>query len=111
ADVLAVAVRLLSAWAGREGVSAAKRAELERTVAEVHGATGALIRWTVSGSVACMDALGIVERYARVPAAEASSPDWRPSLAGAPEWRVNVGPSKAATSDAVWFAHADLVVP
>src|SRR5262249_58025828 len=75
ADVLAVAVRLLSGWAGREGMPAAGRGELERAVAEVHGATGALVRWSVSGPVAGKDAAGIVERFARGPAAEA--PDWR----------------------------------
>src|SRR5262249_37465717 len=101
-------VRLLSGWAGREGMPAADRGELERAVAEVHGATGALVRWSVSGPVAGKDAAGIVERFARGPAAAA--PDWRTVLASRPECRVNVGPSKGAAADAVWFAHVDVVV-
>jgi putative membrane-bound dehydrogenase-like protein len=109
-DVLAAAVRLLAAWAGREGISPAKRSELDRTVAEVHGVTGALVRWTVRGPAAAKDAAGIVERYARVSAASAAPPDWRALLANAPEWRVRVGPSGGATADTVWFAHADVVV-
>src|SRR5262249_28596996 len=107
-DVLAQAVRLLSAWAGREDVSAAKRIELERAVAEVHGATGSLIRWSVSGPVAAKDAAGIVQRYGRM-ATELPPPDWRPVVGADREWRVNLGPSKGAPADAVWFACADLI--
>jgi putative heme-binding domain-containing protein len=32
-------------------------------------------------------------------------------LASAPDWRVRVGPSTGAAADAVWIAHADVVVP
>src|SRR5262249_1310073 len=110
-DVRAGAVRLLAAWAGRAGASTATRGGLERTIAEVHGATGALVRWTVSGPVAGKDAAGIVGRHARGPAAAATPPDWRPRLANTPEWRVSVGPSKDTAADTVWFAPADVVVP
>ncbi|HKB01709.1 MAG TPA: HEAT repeat domain-containing protein, partial [Gemmataceae bacterium] len=87
ADVLSTAVRALSAWAGREDPSAAKRAELERAIAEVHGATGALVRWAVVGPVTIKAAGEIAERYARVPATEPTPPDWRPVLASPPDWR------------------------
>ena len=100
-DMLAAAARLLSAWS-------AKRPELERTVAEVHGATGALIRWTVRGPVAGKDAAAIVENHARVPAAEAKPAEWRVVLATAPDWRVAAGPTKGAAADVVWFGHADV---
>jgi hypothetical protein len=106
ADVLAVAVRSLS-----EGVSAATRSELERAVAEIHGATGTLVRWAVSGPVTDREAAGIVEKFARVPTAGTAWPDWSSVLASAPEWRVHLGPSKGATGDAVWFAHAGVVAP
>jgi putative membrane-bound dehydrogenase-like protein len=109
-DVLAGAVRLLAAWAGRAGAATAKRGELERILAKVHGATGALIYWTVSGPVAGKDAAGIVERYANAPAAGATPPDWRPLLANAPEWRAHIGPSQGAPADTVWFAHAEVAV-
>jgi putative heme-binding domain-containing protein len=87
------------------------RGELERTVAEIHGATGALVRWTVSGPVAARDSPEIVERHARVRAVEVAPPAWRPMLADAPEWRVCIGPAKGAAVDGVWFAYADVVVP
>jgi putative heme-binding domain-containing protein len=109
-DVLAGAVRLLAAWAGRAGAAPATRSELERIIAEVHGATGALIRWTVSGPVAGKDAAGILESYVRAPAAGATPPEWRPLLANAPEWRVKVGSSQGTPADTVWFAHAEVGV-
>jgi putative heme-binding domain-containing protein len=109
-DVLAGAVRLLAAWAGRAGAATAQRRELERILAEVHGATGALICWTVSGRITGKDAAGIVERYARVPADGTTPPDWYPLFASAPEWRIQVGPSKGAPTETVRFAHTDIAV-
>jgi putative heme-binding domain-containing protein len=110
ADVLARAVRLLAAWTARKEVSAAHRGELDRKIAEVHGATGALIRWAVCGPMAAKDATRFVEKHSRVPAGAAAPPDWRPLFAEAPEWRVKAGPPKDATADTVWLAQADIVV-
>jgi putative heme-binding domain-containing protein len=110
ADVLAVAVRWLSAAADREGVSPAARAVLDHAIAEVHGATGALIRWTVSGPVSREDMAAIVERYARVPVPRKGQTDWQPMIADVPDWRVKLGPAKDAPPDAVRFAYADVVV-
>lgn len=109
-DVLFRAVRLLAAWAGREGISAVQRGELDRAVAEVHGATGAIVRWKVCGPIGHQDAAGIVAGYARASTAGAMPPDWRPVLANAPDLRARLVPSKGATAETAWFAHADIAV-
>src|SRR5439155_3895975 len=82
-DVLARAARLLADWVGREGVSPPQRGELERAIAEVHGATGAIVRWSVREHVP------------------------RTVLANPPDWRAKVSPSKA---DSGGFAEADIVL-
>lgn len=109
-DVLVRAVRLLANWAGREGISAAQRGELDRAVAEVPGATGAIVRWMICDPVADADLARIVSGYAR--ASDGGTPqDWRPVLANAPDLRVRLTPSKGATADTTWFAHADIAIP
>jgi hypothetical protein len=60
---------------------------LAGAIAEVHGATGAVVRWTVGGM------------------------DGGPRLASTPDWRVRLGPPKGVTADAVWSADADVAAP
>jgi putative heme-binding domain-containing protein len=95
-DVLAGVVRVLAAWADRDGIPPKKRSELERSIAEVHGATGVVVRWIVVGPVSARDA---------------SPREGRPWLARVPDWRINPGPLKGEPADAAWLAHADVVVP
>jgi putative membrane-bound dehydrogenase-like protein len=110
-DVLIRAVQVLTVWAGREGVSSVQRGELERAVAEVHGATGAIVRWRVCSSVGDEDVAGIVAGNARASAAGPTTPDWRPVLANAPDFRARISRVRGATSDTSWFAQADIAVP
>ena len=111
ADALVAAARALAGWSERTGTSAAQRRELARAVAEVHGATGALLRWTVSEPTKEKDAAAVVERFAPVPTADADpvpAAGWRTVLASDPESRVNLG---ATVAESVWFAFADVAVP
>ena len=66
AEVLSAAVRILTAWRNRDGLTAMQRQELDRAVAEVHGANGILIRWNVRGPVPAQSAPPLLEqpRYA-----------------------------------------------
>jgi putative membrane-bound dehydrogenase-like protein len=114
ADVLAAAVRVLTAWAGRNDLPTTRRRELERAVAEIHGATGTLVRWTVTGPLASKESSATVERFGPVPASDANpalAPGWRTALATGSEWRVNLGSSKGAAADAVWFGYTDVAMP
>ena len=52
AEVLPLAVRTLTEWSRREGLSMAQRPELNHAVAEVQGATGLLVRWEVTTPIA-----------------------------------------------------------
>jgi putative membrane-bound dehydrogenase-like protein len=115
ADVLAAAVRALNTWRGDASVSVEKRRELNRTIAEVHGATGTLIRWSVSGALTGKETASIVRDFGppggTAPLKSAPFTGWRSVLATGPEWRVSVGPGKGEPADAVWFALADVAVP
>jgi putative membrane-bound dehydrogenase-like protein len=115
ADVLAVAVRSLSAWSGRDGIAPAKRRELESAIAAVHGATGTLLRWEASRALTVKEAATVAPQFALPGATPGpNSPpvtDWRSVLAAGAEWRVSVGPAKGEAADAVWLAFADVAVP
>ena len=110
-DVLVAAVRTLDSWAGNPSTSAEKRHELERGVAEIHGATGTLSRWTVSGALTEKDTAAIVERLSSVPATDATPPEgWRSTLANAADSRVTFTPAKSP-SGTVRLGYTDVVVP
>jgi HEAT repeat protein len=48
-EVLTAAVQVLTTWRDRSGTTASQRQELDRAVAEIHGSSGTLVRWNVSG--------------------------------------------------------------
>ena len=49
AEILATALRGLTAWSLKKDTPEATRADLNRAVAEVQGTGGALVRWHVAG--------------------------------------------------------------
>src|SRR5262249_14940252 len=59
----AAAVRVLTAWRDRPGVTADQRQELDRAVAEMHGAHGILVRWEVNGPAAAKAASRLIADY------------------------------------------------
>jgi putative heme-binding domain-containing protein len=60
-EVLTAAVRVLTAWRERPGITSLEQQALDRAVAEIHGSSGSLVRWNVSdttGPSGDADALG-----------------------------------------------------
>jgi putative heme-binding domain-containing protein len=109
AEVPAAAVRVLTAWRGRPGLTAAKRQELDRTVAEVHGSNGILVRWDASDALTAQVAPQIIERFASFREA-GDTTGWRTLFATGTEARVLLAP-KGSAKDALWFAYTDVTVP
>jgi putative heme-binding domain-containing protein len=108
AEIPAAAVRVLTAWRDRKGVTAEQK-ELDRAVAEVHGGTGILVRWDVRGPLAAQVAPRIVERLASR-GQGGDTTGWRTHFAGGTESHVLLA-SKDAANDAVWFACTEVIVP
>jgi putative heme-binding domain-containing protein len=107
--VPAAAVRVLTAWRGREGLTAEQRQELDRAVAEVHGGNGILVRWDVSGPLPARDAPPVIERLATTGAA-GDTAGWGTLFATGTEARVRLAPKDSA-KEALWFAFTDVIVP
>jgi len=108
-EVPAAAVRVLTTWRDRQGLTAAKQQELDRAVAEVHGTNGILVRWTVSDPVPEQAGPRIIEQFAALGQSSAT-PGWRTLFATGTEARVLPAP-KDAGKDALWFAYTDVDVP
>jgi putative heme-binding domain-containing protein len=109
AEVAAAAVRVLTTWRDRDGVSPAQRQALDRAVADVHGHNGILVRWHVSGPVPARDAPRLIEQFAS-PGGAASEPAGRTLFAAGPEGRVLLAP-KDADKGTLLFAWTDVAVP
>ena len=62
AEILPLAVRILTEWGRRPGLSDAERLGLDRAVAEVQGATGLMVRWQVIGPLPARSAAALVAR-------------------------------------------------
>ncbi len=107
AEVLAAAVRALTEWHGREGLTSARRQELDGAVAEVCGKSGVLLRWEVTGPVQLKAAPGIVERFASV--GQTGDTSWSTRFAAGTEAHVTLAP-KDSTTDGLWFACTDVIV-
>jgi putative membrane-bound dehydrogenase-like protein len=107
-EVPAAAIRALTNWRSRDGLTAAQRQSLEGAVAEVHGANGILVRWNVRGPLTAATATPIVEGMAAGGSGGAAA-DWRTLFATGTEARVALAP-KGAAKDAVWLAYTDVAV-
>jgi putative membrane-bound dehydrogenase-like protein len=104
-DLVARCVHVLVAWAGKEGVSATSRNDLDTAVAEIQAASGSLVHWRVAGPVQASDADSLVATTAK-PAAPFDT-QWRAQFATGNRLRVGRG---KAPNDAVWIAVTDLAV-
>jgi putative membrane-bound dehydrogenase-like protein len=109
AEVPAAAVRVLTAWRDRERVTAATRQELDRAVAEVHGANGILVRWATSGPLPAQAVPMLIARLAAAGQADEST-GWRTLFATGTEARVVMAPKDSAR-DVLWLAYTDVAVP
>jgi putative heme-binding domain-containing protein len=107
AEVLATAVRMLTAWRDRPELSAARRAELDRAIADIHGAGGILVGWQVRGPLTANAALQIVEQF-KVAGKTADKNDWRTAFATGTDARVALGAAPAG--DSRWLATTQVAV-
>src|SRR5262245_5349407 len=80
-EVLPLVVRTLTRWGEQERT---QRPELDRRVAELHGASGVLVRWNVSGPLTAKEAASLVERSAEV------SASWQTVFAAGLDARVTL---------------------
>jgi putative heme-binding domain-containing protein len=104
AEVLAAAGRVLTGWAVREGLSAPRRRQVERALAEVHGSTGFPLAWHVNGPLAG-DGADLATRLAAGRSRPGQGPGWRVALAAGTDARVRLGLGKA---DGAWLACCEL---
>jgi putative heme-binding domain-containing protein len=109
AEVPSAAVRVLTTWRDRGSLTAVKRRELDRAVAEVHGAGGIPVRWNVRGPAPAQAAPGLIDQFAALGSAVDLS-GWRTQFATGTEARVLLAP-KSAAKDAQWFACTQVTVP
>lgn len=105
---LAAAVRVLTGWRDRPAVTADRRDELDRAVAEIHGTSGILARWHVSGPLPAEANQAVVERHAR----GGQTPDrtgWRMLFAKGPEAQLTLAPA-GEDAKSQWLASTDVTV-
>ena len=107
-EALTAAVRVLTSWQDRKELTT-EREELDRAVAEVHGGTGILVRWDVSGPLSAQAAPRIIERFAPLARGDDTT-GWHTRFATGTESRVLLAPKDAA-KDTVWLAYTEVIVP
>ncbi len=105
-DGTIAAVRALTTWRERMGSTEVQRRELDRAVAEIHGATGIVARWRVSGALD-MDSADKISSSAL--AKEGVVPaDWRSVFGTGADGRV-LAAAKTPRPGLSWLAAADVV--
>jgi putative membrane-bound dehydrogenase-like protein len=108
-EVLAAAVRVLTTWGARKGVTVSQRQVLDGAVAEIHGAHGTLVRWNAHAPVAVQAAAPLIARFAVADRA-GTAPDWQTRFTMGNEGRLPL-PTAAAAKDTVGIVYTDVVVP
>jgi putative membrane-bound dehydrogenase-like protein len=109
ADIVLAAAQVLTAWQDMQGMAPAQVAtwhELERAIAEVHGAGGILARWRASDPMKEKDAAKVV---AQVGSSGVAPPGWRTLFASGAEARILLA-AKDAANDDVSFGQTDIGV-
>lgn len=104
AEVLNAAVRAVVKWRTKGPLDPAVRKAADWAVAEIHGSSGVLTRWSVADPVPAKDAAQQVERFGPPD----TSPGWGGNFATGLESRLVL--SKDGGADAVWSAYTDVVV-
>jgi putative membrane-bound dehydrogenase-like protein len=105
AAVPAAAVRVLTGWRDRQGVTGPERAALDRAVAELHGAHGILVRWRAAGPVSPQAAKKAIDQAAIAGPAEDNA-DWRTVFATGTEARAVLAPK--SSKDDRWLAYTEV---
>jgi putative heme-binding domain-containing protein len=107
-QVLPLVLRMLGEWSARPG---ANRAELDRAAAELQGASGVLVRWSVTGPLPASDAARLAASIEGAPPVEEERGGrrWRRVLGAENESRIDLGPG-ASLEKGAWLAWTDLSV-
>src|SRR5262249_48274914 len=100
AEIVASAVRALTACRERAGISSAIRAGFDLAIAQVHGVTGISVRWQGYGPSAARDRQGLSEKHTAL----GQLLEGRVLFADGLEARVVLAPKDAAAKG-MWFAH------
>jgi putative membrane-bound dehydrogenase-like protein len=103
AEVLAAAVRGLTAWRDKPGATAKEQHALDRAVADIQGASGMIVRWQANESVPADRAPQLVEQFATAGKGGDAS-GWRTLFAIGTEARVGLA------KDTRSLAYADIAV-
>jgi len=107
ADAAVAAIRVLTDWRNRAVTSAAVQKDLDQAVAEIHGTSGTLIRWHITGPLPSEAALSLIEQL-RSTNPSVDGPTWSTQFGAGTEARVTL--TKDAGKDDVWLAHTILRV-
>src|SRR5262249_27326716 len=82
AEILPLAVRILTRWSQDRRLAPARRLELDRAVADVQGATGLLVRWEVTAPI-------LPEAVpSHIPQEGLSDQPFPPTMAGVARWQT-----------------------
>ena len=108
AEMLAAATDVLTEWRDRPGTTELQKKELEQAVGVIHGASGVLTRWTITGPRPASEAPAIVESLAVIDTKGAPT-HWRTENATGVEARIALAP-KDSSAGVAWLAYADLSV-
>jgi putative membrane-bound dehydrogenase-like protein len=112
AAVLTAVGKVLTGWASQQGLSASKRQEIERALAEIHGSSGAILGWYARGPLAPKTAASLAARLASgetLPTGKDPAPGWRLLLSAGLDARARFGPGKDA--DSTWLGYGEVTVP
>ncbi|MCA1685681.1 MAG: HEAT repeat domain-containing protein, partial [Planctomycetia bacterium] len=114
AEILPLAARILTDWGRRPALLPAERLGLDRTVADVQGVTGLLVRWQVLGPIPPEAAASLVARAGWPgPPFDAQPGDaarWRTLFATGTEARLRVQDGAAAEGVLVCLGAADFTL-
>jgi putative membrane-bound dehydrogenase-like protein len=107
AEVLAAAGRVLTGWAAREGLPAAKRLQVERALAEAQGGSGVPLAWHVNGPLPSdVAALATALIAGQAPhTGQLPGTGWRLVPSAGTDARVRLGTGKVTGA---WLAYCEL---
>ncbi|MGE3808302.1 MAG: HEAT repeat domain-containing protein, partial [Gemmataceae bacterium] len=106
-DVLDTALRILTSWGDRPELDDKVRNQLDRSVADIQGDSGVLLRWHALGPQSAAQAADVVKR---IGAGQNCGPNWRRLFASGADPRIQLPGAKNA-ADAVWLAFSDVALP
>jgi putative heme-binding domain-containing protein len=104
AEVVPLAVRMISQWSQRTGVN---RTELEQAVTDLHGLSGLLVQWHAHGPMTAEAAATAIAGISRHDANSKSADSETAVYGKGPEQRVSLQ-SKGVEAKTIWLAYTDL---